>query len=204
LTARPLWAAEPEFSVFVNCPFDDDYRGSLDAIVFTCVHAGFFPWMAASTGSVAVPRMQRILEGLLSCRYSIHDLTRYQGEGPDNLSRFNMPLELGMAMALRGIDPTPEAHDWMVMVPEGHLYHRYISDLAGYDPSAHDGSRDRVSLSVLAWLATRPSVTAVVGPHEVLPKLAEYSARKRELDDRWAAKTPWGQVIDLAVEIARR
>jgi hypothetical protein len=159
--------------------------------------------MAGSTGSIAIPRLQRILEGLQWCRYSIHDLTRYRGEGAENMGRFNMPLELGMAMALRGAEPAAEGHDWMVMVPEGHIYQQYISDLAGFDPSAHDGSPERVALSVLAWLATRPTVSAVVGPKEVLPKLSTYSLRKRELDDRWGGKTPWGQVIDLAIEVAR-
>jgi len=55
------------------------FETSLDAIIFTCVHAGFLPWMAGSTGTIAVPRVERILEGLTACRYSIHDLTRYQG-----------------------------------------------------------------------------------------------------------------------------
>jgi hypothetical protein len=203
LTDKPAWAREPGFSVFVNCPFDDDYRSSRDAIVFTAVHAGFFPWMAGSTGNIAVPRLERILEGLASCRYSIHDLSRYQGEGPDNVARFNMPLELGMAIALRGQHPGPDAHDWMVMVPEGHVYQRYISDLAGFDPAAHNGSPDLVAVATLSWLVTRPTAVAVVGPDEVLGKLPEYSARKRELDDQWNGNPPWGQVVDLAVEIAR-
>jgi hypothetical protein len=203
LTARPPWAREPEYSVFVNCPFDDGYRDLLDAIVFTSVHAGFFPWMAGSTGTVAVPRIARILEGLKWCRYSIHDLSRYAGEGPDNLSRFNMPLELGMAMALRGHDSRVTAHDWMVMVPEGHIFQQYISDLAGFDPAAHDGSRERVALAVLSWLMTRPTVEVPLGPDDVLPKLSEYSERRSRLDDRWNGNPPWGRVIDLAVEIAR-
>jgi hypothetical protein len=42
----------------------------------------------------------------------------------------------------------------------------------------------------------------VVGPSEVIPKLEEYSARKRELDKSWDGKTPWGRVIDLAAEVA--
>jgi hypothetical protein len=187
LTARPSWSREPEFSVFVNCPFDDGYRESLDAIVFTSVHAGFFPWMAGSTGTVAIPRIKRILEGLRWCRYSIHDLSRYRGEGSENLGRFNMPLELGMAMALGEQDSDAPAHDWMVMVPEGHIFQRYVSDLAGFDPAAHDGSQERVSVTVLSWLMTRPTVETALGPDDVLPKLPEYSARKRELDDRWNA-----------------
>jgi len=201
--SRPPWAAEPELSVFVNCAFDDEFRSSLDAIIFTCVHAGFLPWMAGSTGTIAVPRVERILEGLMSCRYSVHDLTRYQGEGPENLSRFNMPLELGMAMAMRGAQPSPGRHDWMVMVPRGHIFREYISDLAGFDPAAHDGSQRGVALAVLRWLMTRPTVPAAVGPGDVLPKLPEYSARKLELDEHWGDTTPWGRVIDLALEIAR-
>ncbi len=203
MTTKPPWAREPQFSVFVNCPFDEAYRDSLDAIVFTSVHAGFFPWMAGSTGSIAIPRIDRILEGLRWCNYSIHDLSRYTGEGIDNLSRFNMPLELGMAMALRGRTVTALPHDWMVMVPDGHIFQKYISDLAGFDPAAHDGSRDRVALAVLSWLMTRPSAEVTVGPGDVLPKLDEYSEKRRLLDERWDANTPWGHVIDLAVAIAR-
>lgn len=200
---RPTWAGAPEFGVFVNCPFDDGYRGSLDAIVFSCVHAGFFPWMAGSTGDVAVPRLQRILEGLKSCRYSIHDLTRYQGEGPEHHSRFNMPLELGMAIALRGPTPRGQAHDWMVMVPDGHLYQQFISDLAGFDPKTHDGSQERVAVAVLSWLSTRPTAPVVVGPDEVLPKLSRFSELMRELDKEWDSNPPWSHVIELAVNIAR-
>lgn len=203
MSARPDWARDPARTVFINCPFDDDYRTSLDAIVLTCVHAGFLPLLATSTGTVAVPRIERILEGLSWSRYSIHDLTRYRGEGSDNLSRFNMPLELGMAMALRGLEPRADAHDWLVLAPKGHKFQRYVSDLAGFDPASHDGSQRRVSLAVLSWLLTRPTVDVVVGPDDVLPKLAEYSNRKRELDDRWDGNPPWGYVVDLAVGVVR-
>lgn len=202
MTARPRWAATPELSVFVNCPHDPGFRGSLDAIVFTCVHAGFLPWMAGSTGSTAVARVQRILEGLASCRYSIHDLTRYQGEGLQNVSRFNMPLELGMAMALRGHQPASEAHDWTVMVPDGMSTSDMSRTSLGLIRSRMTVPA-RVATSVLAWLMTRPTVEEVVAPDDVVPKLPEYSARKRTLDESWAASPPWGLVIDLAIEVAR-
>ena len=190
--------------MFINCPVDDGYRRLLDAIVFTCVHAGYFPWMAGSTGTVAVSRVDRILEGLSLSRYSIHDLSRYVGEGSENLARFNMPLELGMAMALRGRNPSANAHDWMVMTPAGHAYQRYISDLAGFDPAAHDGSQERVALAVLAWLLTREGTQSLVGPDEIIGKLPEYSARKRQLDDAWSGVAPWGHVVDLAADVASR
>ena len=50
-----------------------------------------------------------------------------------------MPLELGMAMARRFIDPASE-HDWLVLVPRGHTYARFVSDVTAYDPVPHDGS----------------------------------------------------------------
>lgn len=203
MTTRPDWARDPDRTVFVNCPFDDDYRAALDAIIFTCVHAGFLPLLAASTGTVAVPRVERILEGLSWSRYSIHDLTRYQGEGSNNLSRFNMPLELGMAMAQRGPKPRADAHDWLVLTPLGHVYQQYISDLAGFDPATHDGSQRRVSLAVLSWLLTRPTADVVVGPDDVLPKLAKFSEQRRELDDRWDGSPPWAKVIELAIGVVR-
>jgi hypothetical protein len=198
----PAWAKARDLHVFVNCPFDEEYREQRDAIVFTCVQAGFVPWMAGSTGDVAVPRVERILSAFSQCRYSVHDLSRYQGEGDLNLARFNMPLELGMAMALRGLSPVADAHDWLVMVPEGHAYQRYVSDLAGFDPATHDGSPERVAVAVLSWLMTRPSIDIAVGPDSLIPKLRPFLEAKRSLDADWKGTPPWGRVLDLAVEVA--
>ena len=55
---------------------------------------------------------------MFGSQYSIHDLSRYRGQGDANLARFNMPLELGFAMARRFMDEA--SHDWLVLVPEGH------------------------------------------------------------------------------------
>jgi hypothetical protein len=200
---KPKWAAERDFGVFINCPFDKSYRKQLDAIVFTSVQAGFVPWMAGSTGDVAVSRVERIFEGLQACRYSVHDLTRYRGAGPGNLSRFNMPLELGMAMAVRQTSHDDDRHDWMFMVPDGHVYQQYISDLAGFDPRPHNGTAPGVARAVLSWLATREDAKPEVGPAELLRKLPTFSRRKKELDEHWEDRTPWRYVIELAVEVAR-
>lgn len=92
-------ALDPSKSVFINCPFDADYAPLFDAIVFATVCCGFMPRSALESGTVSEPRLARILQALFSSKYSIHDLSRCAGEGSDNLARFNMPLELGMAMA---------------------------------------------------------------------------------------------------------
>jgi hypothetical protein len=96
------------------------------------------PRSSLETGSVADSRLDRIRTALFSSRYSVHDLSRCAGEGDQNLARFNMPLELGMAMARRYISRKKQ-HDWMVLVPQGHAYQRFISDLLGHDPVFYDG-----------------------------------------------------------------
>lgn len=46
-------AIDPAKAVFINCPFDEEFRLNFDAIVFTTVCCGFMPRSALETGSVA-------------------------------------------------------------------------------------------------------------------------------------------------------
>ena len=108
-------ALDPSKAVFINCPFDAAYLPLFDAILFSIVCCGFMPRSALESGTLAEPRLARVASALFSCRYSIHDLSRSTGEGIENLARFNMPLELGMAMARRFMDP--DEHDWLLLVP---------------------------------------------------------------------------------------
>src|SRR5437764_12848115 len=103
---------DPTKSVFINCPFDATYAPLFDAIVFATVSCGFIPRSALESGTVSEPRLNRVVRALSSCRYSIHDLSRCTGEVTENFARFNMPLELGMAMALRIMVPSRD-HDWL-------------------------------------------------------------------------------------------
>lgn len=131
-----------EKSVFINCPFDAQFEALFHAIVFTVAALGFIPRCARETEGEADPRMLRIARGLLSSKYSIHDLSRFQGEGAENLARFNVPLELGIALGIRYLGQeekrvTGATHNWLALVPENFVHQKFISDLAGYDASDH-------------------------------------------------------------------
>ena len=68
-----------------------------------------------------------------------------------------MPLELGMAIRMKHESRSVDAeHDWLMLVPKGHSYHGFLTDLAGYDPIEYDESVESAIPSVMAWLATRP------------------------------------------------
>ena len=101
--SRSVGVASASFmtGVFINSPFDDAYQASHDAIVLTVVSFGMEPRSALETGTTAKPRMRRIFEALEQSDFSIHDLSRPFGDpSHDNLARFNMPFEFGMAYQL--------------------------------------------------------------------------------------------------------
>jgi hypothetical protein len=192
-------------SVFLNCPYDRDFQERFDALVFATVACGFIPRSALESGTVAEPRMARITQALFESKYSIHDLSRCTGEGDQNMARFNMPLELGIAMARRHLAKRrADRHDWLVLVPEHHPYQTFVSDLAGYDPVCYDGSLRGIVRAVLGWLVTREDAVATPDPQQVLEALPRFAAELSALRDRWGPSPPWFEVVLAAKKTARR
>jgi hypothetical protein len=186
-------------SVFINCPFDAPYRPFLHSIILATVACGFFPRSAIETGTIADSRMTRILSTLFASQYSIHDLSRCRGEGSDSLARFNMPLELGMAIAKRHQDGQ---HDWAVLVPNDHAYLRFVSDLGGFDPLTHDATIETIVPAVLSWLAIRPNATPGITPKALLDLFPKYQIKVFHLTEEWGeGSVPWRELVRAAVEI---
>jgi hypothetical protein len=196
-------AIDPSKAVFINCPYDQDFQSTFDAIVFATVCCGFMPRSALESGTVAESRMQRIVDAIFSSKYSIHDLSRCRGEGSEQLARFNMPLELGIAMARRYKSPKNKRHDWLLLVPEGHVYTKFVSDLAGFDPISYDGGTDAVIPKVMFWLATRPDAVRIPTPKAVLARLPTFQAEKERLLKEWRGGIPWADLVLAALEISQ-
>lgn len=196
-------AAPYERSVFINCPFDDEFVPLFEAIVFATVCSGFMPRSALESGSVAVPRMARIWSAVNSSKYSIHDLSRCRGEGEERLARFNMPLELGMAMArsYAGAE-TGMNHDWLVLVPEGHQYFRFVSDLAGFDPSQHAGTIESIVPAVVVWLQATEDAVEAPNPRAILDALPAFGAEMARLRAAWVRDVPWAEIVLAARRLA--
>ena len=186
-------------SVFINCPFDNAYSPLFDAIVFTVAACGLEPRSSLEGGAIGEPRLERITRALFASHFSIHDLTRCTGQGPENFARFNMPLELGLAMAHRLLSSGETKHEWMVMVPQGHTYARFISDLNGFDPARHDGTVRGVVTQVLSWLSERPMVSAWPEPRILLDALPRFEGAVHALRKQWEpADPPWREVVAAA------
>jgi hypothetical protein len=84
-------------------------------------------------------RLDRILELIQRCPFSIHDLSRVEldYEHPST-PRFNMPFELGLAVAWERLGKAK--HTWFVMESMNRRLAKSLSDLNGTDPHIHYGT----------------------------------------------------------------
>ena len=87
--ARPAAAK----AVFINCPFDDQFKPILRAMVFTIILSGYHPRCALDMTDGAEVRVGRSLNDR-RMRWVIHDLSRVDIAG--GVPRFNMAMELGL------------------------------------------------------------------------------------------------------------
>jgi hypothetical protein len=194
-------------SVFINCPFDNEFSVLFDSMVFSTICCGFIPRCSFETGSTSVPRMVRIFNAILASKYSIHDLSRYRGMGSKNLARFNMSLELGIAMAQNfGSGKTKNHHDWLLLVPKGHTYKEYISDLSGYDPYMHEETPETVMSSVMSWLQIKKEAiySYTTTPQKVLIALPIFQKAREKLSNNYNGNAPWKLVLKTAFEVAEK
>jgi hypothetical protein len=195
MKARPEPAYEK--SVFINCPFDPQFEDLLLAIMFAVVAHGLVPRSAQETDGSSEPRFLRVLKTIAHSKYSIHDLSRSTGEGPHNLARFNMPLELGVACALRfEREQSTRLHKLLILVPEGFTYQRFVSDLAGFDPGRHSQSVESVIREVSAWLrvqedAIEPAPSAL----QIYQAFAEFRQQVLSLHTEALEKESWADLL---------
>jgi hypothetical protein len=194
--------------IFINCPFDHHYSRLCNTIVLTTVSCGFIPVCANESLDVSVSRMDRIKRAIWTSKYSIHDLSRCRLSGKSRLARFNMPLELGIAIGRTFA--SAKWHDWAALVPEGHLYQALVSDLAGYDLLQYNGHPESLIRALMGWLVFRPDVrhgsySVPLSPPNIAEKLPEYEARIKEMIRAYDySREPWRLPWPFRVQEAKR
>ena len=128
-------------NVFINCPFDKRYKVLLEPLLFCCLYCGLEPQIARTVDSGA-SRIEQILGLIKSSKFSIHDLSRMQATRVGQLSRFNMPFELGLDLGIRfhGSGALSQKK-CLVLDEEKHRYQAALSDLSGSDIQAYGNER---------------------------------------------------------------
>ena len=141
-----------ERNVFINCPFDDDYRSLLRPLVFTILHMGFKPRIALERADSAENRIDKIVELIQSCRFGIHDLSRCIAATAGEHYRLNMPLELGIDYACRRFKRGMTSKRILILEHTKHQTKPALSDLAGCDTEHHSGHPETLIQVVRDWL----------------------------------------------------
>jgi hypothetical protein len=126
-----------QHSVFLNIPYDSTFENLYLAYLAGLTAFGLHP-----RATLEIPgsqrRLDRILRLIQDCAYSIHDLSRVQlDRTTPRTPRFNMPFELGLAVAL---DNGARAHAWYVCETVPYRVHKSLSDLDGTEVYIHEGT----------------------------------------------------------------
>jgi hypothetical protein len=151
-------------SVFINCPFDRQYKPIFDALVFVIQLAGFRPRCSLEASNAGQFRLEKIINIISECKFGIHDISRTELDRSGGLPRFNMPLELGIDLGCRSFGNSRQrSKRLLVLDKSAHRYQRFISDIAGQDIVPHSNSPRRVVTIVRDWLAEELKEATVPG-----------------------------------------
>ncbi len=140
-------------SIFINCPFDEEYSEISNAIIFTILDCGFNPRCVLEIDDGTQNRLDKIITLIRECRLSIHDLSRTQLDLKYSLPRFNMPFELGLFFGAKyyGVR-TQKDKSCLILECKSYEYQKFLSDIAGHDVKAHKNDTKVAIKLVSEWL----------------------------------------------------
>jgi hypothetical protein len=164
-------------NVFINCPFDQDYANLFDAIIFTVTDCGFRPLCARERMNSAQVRLDKIVEMIRDSRYSIHDLSRTELDEKYSLPRFNMPLELGLALGCAKFGSRRQRQKTaLILDRRQYRYQRFVSDIAGQDIKEHRNRPSRAIEAVRNFLRAESGIADIPGAEYISGRYRRFKA----------------------------
>jgi len=119
-------------SVFLNIPYDREFEDLYLAYIVGLTQLGL-----RVNVTLAIPnqgRLEAIIDLIKESNFSIHDLSRIKSS--KGIPRFNMPLELGLALHRSHV--TRGRHRVYVFESKPYRAQRSTSDINGIDPQIHN------------------------------------------------------------------
>lgn len=142
-------------SVFLNIPYDKEFEDLYVAYIVGLTQLGL-----RVNAALAVPnqgRLETIIRLIEKSNFSIHDLSR--DDVSKGIPRFNMPLELGLA--LYRSHATKGRHRVYVFERTPYRAQKSTSDINGIDPQIHHGTAKGVMAGLRNILRQPGDVTTV-------------------------------------------
>ncbi len=164
-------------SVFINCPFTNDYDELFRAITFAVIDCGFIPRCAREdidSGTIRLQKIQNIIE---QCKYGIHDLSNMELDPNSGLPRFNMPLELGIFLGAKRYGDGRQRDKRLIIFDRDRFrYQQAISDISGQDVEAHAGNLEDLISRIRNWLRTASRRTTIPGATQVIRRYRAFES----------------------------
>ena len=153
-------------NVFINCPFDKEYKAIFESIVFTIHDCGFIARCAKEEDNSGDVRIHKIFRIINECKFGIHDISKADLDSITGLARFNMPLELGIFLACQHYSNSKSFNKEkksLIMDIENFRYQIFMSDLSGQDIKSHNNKIELVIQNVRDFLVTNSKRTSIAG-----------------------------------------
>lgn len=195
-----------EVSVFLNVPYDEDFRSLYLAYIAGLTHLGLVPHVTLGYPD-GTRRLEKILREIKSCRYSIHDLSRVTVDKKKGFHtpRFNMPFELGLAVAWQTLNPGQ--HTWFLFEEKDYRIQKSLSDLNGTDPQIHQGKVSGVMRqlsNVFKRPEGQPTVPDMLKTYQALSRKSSKILTNAATTDLFEARVFEDLCIEAKLEVESR
>jgi len=155
MTRRPRGKPTYNSSVFINSPFNPDYRPLFRALVYTIEACRFSPRCALEVDDSGETRAEKLIRLIRGSRFGIHDISRTEVNA-GQLPRFNMPYEFGLFVGLKHSTESRQRRKVVLVLDrEPYRYHEFLSDIAGQDIRSHGSDPAELIRQVRHWLQSQ-------------------------------------------------
>lgn len=167
-----------EDNVFINCPFDNQYKPIFNAIVFAIHDAGFVARCSLEVIDSGKTRLAKLISIIAECKYGIHDISRTEIGGKTKLPRFNMPFECGLFWGCFEYgEKIHQSKRTLVLDSDEYRYRASLSDIAGQDIQVHKNDPRIAIDKVRSWLNAGSRRSTIPGGKAYLGLLCFVSER---------------------------
>ncbi len=162
-------------NVFINCPFDPQYKPLFESIVFAISACGYRPRCALEIDDASEVRIDKIFRIIEECKFGVHDISRTEPAPKSGLPRFNMPLELGMFLAAKkfGIG-RQKKKACLILDSTAYRYQQFISDIAGQNIQVHENEPRKAITTVRNWLRNVQPIGSIPGGADIVRKYEQF------------------------------
>jgi len=187
-----------ETTIFINCPFDNDYKPLKDVMLFTVIYCGLSPIMCQTSDS-GQTRVDEIKQMINVSKFCIHDLSRM--EIIDD--RFNMPFELGLDLGCKHFgNENHKTKKCLIFEKEKYRIKSVLSDLAGNDIYTHNNEPEELVSELRNWLKINLTGKVIFGGEKIWQEYNlfktyfETAAKENGHSKKYMGKIPYTEFIE--------